>query len=429
MKKTLSLLLAVIMLFTTICMASCSKKTPEEPVDTSEQQETNDNGGNTTDTEAVTGDAANLPDSTFDKPVASDKQAAAMVTVSSIASQYKVSDKNGVTFNPLTCPYFEITGFPYLEQNKSLYRLLLSDKSKYPSGVASHADRTAGGRIRFRTDSDSMTITVKLGTTPTMSHMTVLGIAGIDIYKGTGSDKTWVKAIYPKDGLTRYTQTIQLSGQATDYTLVLPLFAGVESITIAVDKDAQIGTPTPYKYEKPVVFYGSSIVNGCSASRPGTSYPEVVTRMLDANLVNLGFNGAAKGEQVIAQYIAGLEMSAFVLDYDYNADNAQDLLSTHYDFYKTVRNAHPDIPIIIMTKNNVAISDNDDNALRRRAIKNTYNKAIEEGDKNVYYIDGRYVFPEIARDLCTVDGTHPSDLGMYYMAQALYPVLKAALEK
>ncbi|MBE6718563.1 MAG: hypothetical protein E7574_04845 [Ruminococcaceae bacterium] len=427
MKKTLSLLLTVIMLFSTICMSSCSKEPVNNPADTTNNQETNGNEENTPP-KTNTGEE-NLPVSSFDKPVSSDKTPADMVNVSDIADQYKVSDKNGVTFDPLTCPYFDITGFPYLAENKSLYRLLLSDAENYPQGVSSHADRTAGGRIRFRTNSESMTISVTLGTVPNMSYMTVLAIGGIDIYTGTGSNKTWIKSVYPQSGMSRYTQTIELPGTATDYTLVLPLFASIKSITIAVDKDAQIGTPTPYKYEKPIVFYGSSIVNGCSASRPGTSYPEVVTRMLDANLVNLGFNGAAKGEQIIAEYIAGLEMSAFVLDYDYNASSAEDLLSTHYKFYKTVRDAHPDIPIIIMTKTNVVISDSDGNATRRKAIKNTYDKAVKEGDKNVYYIDGRYVFPEVARDLCTVDGTHPTDLGMYYMAQAVYPILKSALEK
>ena len=258
--------------------------------------------------------------------------------------------------------------------------------------------------------------------------MTVLGSAGIDIYKGTGSAKTYFDSIYPSKGSSRYTETIKLSGSTEEYTLVLPLYSAISNLTISLDTTAQVGKPTPYTYEKPVVFYGSSITQGCSASRPGTSYTDVVTRMLDANLVNLGFSGGAKGEQIVADYIAGLEMSAFVLDYDYNASSVDELKNTHYNFYKTIRDAHPDIPIIIMTKNNVAMSTTDTNAKRRAVIKETYDKAVAAGDKNVYFIDGRYVYPEVARELCTVDGTHPTDIGMYYMAQAVYPILKQALE-
>lgn len=422
----LCMLLALITLFSLFSLYSCS--TPEEGGQNVNETQ-GENGGEElpeeTQKPVQTGNSS--PYSVFDPLKPSKKKAEAMVKISDIAAQYKVSDKNGVTFDPITCPYFEISGFPSIEQNKSYYRMLLSDASKYPSGVNGNATKSAGGRIRFRTNSSSITITVTLSSNPDIPYMTVLGSAGIDIYKGTGSAKAYFDSIYPQKGSSRYTETLKLSGSTDDYTLVLPLYAAISNLTIALDAGAQIGKPTPYAIEKPIVFYGSSITQGCSASRPGTSYTDVVTRMLDANLVNLGFSGGAKGEQIVAEYIAGLEMSAFVLDYDYNASSADELRKTHYEFYKTVRTAHPDIPIIIMTKNNVAMSTTDTNAKRRDVIKATYDKAVADGDKNVYFIDGRYVYPEVARELCTVDGTHPTDIGMYYMAQAVYPILKEAL--
>ena len=67
-------------------------------------------------------------------------------------------------------------------------------------------------------------------------------------------------------------------------------------------------------------------------------------------------------------------------------------------------------------------------AERRDVIKATYDNAIARGDKNVYIIYGTEHFGEVGMDY-TADGTHPTDLGYYLMAQRIAPVLKEALEK
>ena len=57
-----------------------------------------------------------------------------------------------------------------------------------------------------------------------------------------------------------------------------------------------------------------------------------------------------------------------------------------------------------------------------------YKKALAEGDKNVYFINGKTFF---GKDLysCTVDSIHPNDLGFYFMAKKLIPVIKKALKQ
>ena len=56
----------------------------------------------------------------------------------------------------------------------------------------------------------------------------------------------------------------------------------------------------------------------------------------------------------------------------------------------------------------------------REVIRKTYANAIERGDKNVYFLDGESFFGTLGRDMCTVDGCHPNDLGFYRMAEAVY---------
>ena len=61
-------------------------------------------------------------------------------------------------------------------------------------------------------------------------------------------------------------------------------------------------------------------------------------------------------------------------------------------------------------------------------MKATYDKAVAEGDENVYFIDGQTVFPAYGGDSCTVDGCHPNDLGFYAMAKVFGEVIRKVIK-
>jgi lysophospholipase L1-like esterase len=178
-----------------------------------------------------------------------------------------------------------------------------------------------------------------------------------------------------------------------------------------------------------VVYYGSSITQGGCASRPGKTYQDIICRRFDYNYINLGFSGSAKGEDAICEHMATLDMSAFVLDYDHNTPSEQNLIDTHEPFYKKVRAAHPDIPIIMVTAPNTKLQGNVNYAgrgflyNRREIIRKTYENAVAAGDQNVYFIDGESFFGTVGRDSCTIDNCHPNDLGFYRMAEQVWRVL------
>jgi hypothetical protein len=70
-----------------------------------------------------------------------------------------------------------------------------------------------------------------------------------------------------------------------------------------------------------------------------------------------------------------------------------------------------------------------ESVLRRNIIFETYQKALSEGNKNVYYIDGEAVFAGPYKNACTVDTIHPNDLGFALMADAIESMLKKAFSK
>ena len=207
----------------------------------------------------------------------------------------------------------------------------------------------------------------------------------------------------------------------------LPLYAGLSSMEIGLPKGVSL-SPAANRAHGTIAFYCSSITQGACASRPGSSYAHIVCRALDADCMNLGFSSAALGEQAVAQYIASREISAFVLDYDHN-HTLEGLAQTHYAFYQTVRDAHPDIPILMLTQPVFSAEATEDQKQRQAIIRQSYERAVASGDQHVYYLCGENFWDSSMPDLYTVDMLHPNDLGHYHMAQAVLDVLKPALDR
>ena len=318
---------------------------------------------------------------------------------------------------------FEIRGLAVAEGERFV-RLPVEELPKYSEGVQLLSYHTAGGRVRFRTDSARVAVRVKSLNAGAMSHMPLTGSAGVDIYK----NGAFAASVRPATGDGGWYEGVYTSpGKMAQYEVNMPLYNGLTAMLIGLTPGAKLLAPEPYRYDKPIVYYGSSITQGGCASRPGNSYQGFLSRWLNADQINLGFSGNGRGEAEMAQYIAGLEMSAFVLDYDHNAPSAEHLERTHEAFFKIIRERHPLLPVVFVSKPDFDL-DPVTNAPRREIIYRTYENARKNGDKHVYFVDGQTLFGEGDRDACTVDGCHPNDLGFYRMAQAIYPALKAGLE-
>ena len=211
--------------------------------------------------------------------------------------------------------------------------------------------------------------------------------------------------------------------------IFLPLYSRVYDLYIGLKRGCKTQKAKPYKHKQPILFYGSSITQGGCASKPGDDYVNRLCRMLDTDVINLGFSGSAKAEKVIVDYIARQNPSIFVIDYDYNAPNAEYLEKTHFSFYEAVRNAHSRIPIVIMPMPTFeGYEKREKNKSRKAIILNTYKKAIENGDENVYFVDCYGSFGALKNGECgTVDGCHPDSLGFFRIAEKLYPLLNRLL--
>ena len=321
---------------------------------------------------------------------------------------------------------FTIHGIWRKEKGQSFLRMPPEIAEAANEGVGWNNTHTAGGRIRFRTNSPYVAIKAVMPDNPTMPHITALGQSGFDLYKSDAGIYSYVGSLIPgnrKHGFDTYKPT---DGKTHTYTVHMPLYDPVEEVYIGLSDTAEIYEAEPYTYTKPVLYYGSSITQGGCASRPGNAYEAMIARRLDADFINLGFSGSARGEKVMAEYLASLDVSVFVCDYDHNAPNAEHLEKTHRPLYETYRKARPDTPVILVTRPDFYPVEED--IKRREAVLETYRYAVANGDRNIYFVDGAKLFEGDFSDSCTVDGCHPNDLGFFRMAQKIGDAVEKALK-
>lgn len=322
----------------------------------------------------------------------------------------------------------------FFAEEEGIYRRVPKEVSDTVNeGVKFLATQTAGGRVRFATDSPYVALRATEPFDVPFGHMPLAGKSGFTLFGDGHYVGTYIPGVelvmnsrqsgsFTFDGL-RY------KGDAmSEMTLYFPLYNAVKEVYIGLRRGSRLEAPKPYRHEKPILFYGSSVTQGGCASKSSDDYINRLSTWLDADILNLGFSGSARGEQSIADYIAAQDVSVFVMDYDYNAPDAAHLQRTHYPLYKTIRTANPTTPIVFLT---MPTFSGCTQPARFAVIEETYRRAKEEGDENVYFVSGDGSVGKYATDgeWGLVDGCHPDSLGFYLMAKNLYPTLDAILNK
>ncbi|MBE6550631.1 MAG: hypothetical protein E7665_00715 [Ruminococcaceae bacterium] len=293
-------------------------------------------------------------------------------------------------------------------------------------GVAGLYKNPAGGRIRFRTDSSRIAIHLEASYMYAASHFTKIGSSGIDVYCEVDGKYRFAGTYLNEFKDFGHEGLITFPGekQIREVMIHMPNYNCVTNLYIGLDEGSLLEHGKKYLSDKPIVYYGSSITQGGCSSRPGNAYTHIISINNNKDFINLGFSGSAKGEEIMANYIAGLEMSAFVMDYDHNAPNPEHLEATHEKFFKIIREKNPALPVVFVSKPDFHTAyyrgvSPVDSIRRRDIIYRTYINAVNSGDKFVKFIDGSSLFNGMNSDACTVDGCHPNDLGFMRMAEVI----------
>ena len=289
---------------------------------------------------------------------------------------------------------------------------------------------SAGMVARFETDATEISVRYTLRSDRlAMPHMPATGVSGVDLYAKHEGQWRWLAVAQPTSKSTTLA-TGGLDPGRREYLLYLPLYNGVESLEIGVPKDAAF-VPQPPRKDKPIVFYGTSICQGGCASRPGMLYTSILGRRLDRPVINLGFSGNGTMDASMGELMGEIDAAVYVIDCLPNMP-ANQVAERTEPLVRQLRKARPDAAIVLVEDRTYDFAflhkdARDRHATSRAALKAAYDKLVADGVKGLSYVPGDTLLG--ADGESTVDGSHPNDLGMMRMADALTPVLKSVLAK
>ncbi|MDB5334462.1 MAG: hypothetical protein JWN70_81 [Planctomycetaceae bacterium] len=312
-------------------------------------------------------------------------------------------------------------------------RLPAKAEGKAPAAVWGLSHHSAGLAVRFVTDARVIHARWTLTKSElAMPHMPATGVSGLDLYvKDSGTTWRWLSVGQPRAQTNSVALVSGLPVGEREYMLYLPLYNGVTSVELGIDKTSFLAVADQRleKHRKPILFYGTSITQGGCASRPGMVHTAILGRRLNYPVINLGFSGNGKMEAEMADLLAELDPAVYVLDCLPNMD-AKMVAERVVPFVKKLRAAHPETPILLVedrTYSNAFLisSSLTRNQTSRVELEKAYKSLLADGTKHLGYLLGEKLLGTDGED--TVDGSHPTDLGFLRQADAMQPALQHLL--
>jgi CubicO group peptidase (beta-lactamase class C family)/lysophospholipase L1-like esterase len=289
---------------------------------------------------------------------------------------------------------------------------------------------SAGLSVRFTTNATRIrmrwTVTQNRLALP---HMPATGVSGLDLYAREGRGWHFVGGARPTETPTNETDVIVgLPPSPREFRAYLPLYNGVSRLEVGVPEDASFRFEAP-STRRPIVIYGTSITQGCCASRPGMAYPAMLGRRLDEPVINLGFSGNGKAEPEIARLLAELDAAVFVLDALPNLTPAQ-VVERMPAFIDTIRAARPRTPIVLVEhlpypNLRFRASKAADVATANASLRRIYDERRKAGDRYLTLVSSATLLGDDGDG--TVDDSHPTELGFARMVDGLEPSLRRVL--
>ena len=291
---------------------------------------------------------------------------------------------------------------------------------------------STGLAIYFETNSKQISAKWKTGATTSFPHVANTLVKGLDLYALDHDQWYYVGIGKPNHAVYQEASIIKdLDGSLRQYLLYLPDYETTDSLLIGVDAAAllQNSSRPIFTKNKPIVFYGTSIVQGASAMRSGMAYPAIIERQLETETINLGFSGNGQLDSMLAVIMSTIDASCFVIDCGPNLTPQQAKERT-LPFLKQLKQLSPNTPILLIEQINYPtarfVSSIDEKIkLINKSFADAFETLEKEGVTGIYYLPAKGLIGEDGE--ATVDGVHLTDLGFYRMAQSIIKKLKTIL--
>ncbi len=341
--------------------------------------------------------------------------------------------------NPLSLDFPTVQGRAWQQElSKPFDRLPAKAEKTVRTEVWNLSHNTAGEYIDFTTNAKEITVRYAVSGGLNMPHMPSTGVSGVDLYaKDKQGEWHWARGKYNfADTITYRFTNIQSASLLTLFRLYLPLYNTVKWMEIGVsEKDALVFSKAENK--KTLVLYGTSILQGACASRPGLAWTNILNRKLNLPVINLGFSGNGRLEPAVTDLLNETTPAVFVLDCLPNLtprDKFPDdtIRARIQASVKSLQSAHPATPILLAEHSCGIPSVSLDSATLadcervNKVLQKTFADMKSSGIKNIYLLTAKAIGLGAES---TVDGIHPNDIGMLQYATAYEKAIRQILAR
>lgn len=340
-------------------------------------------------------------------------------------------------WNPAKATYPVIEGRAWHTNLVRPYdRLPAKAEKMVRDAVWSLGQNTAGEYIKFKTNATEITVRYQITKNKSMDHMPATGVSGVDLYGlDANNNWQWIRGAFSFGDTVQYKFTNVISPVPfKEFRLYLPLYNIPKWMQVGVP-DGKSFTPIEVSKEQPLVLYGTSIMQGACASRPGLAWTNILGRKLNLPIINLGFSGNGRLELPVIDLINETNARLFVLDcqpnlVDKKAYSGGEIENRIRSSVKSLQTHHPDVPILLVEHccgvPEVGVDTTYFNRYKwsSEVMNKTFAAMKKEGIKNIHLLTAKEIGFDAAS---TVDGTHPTDIGMMKYADAYEKVIKGIL--
>lgn len=322
-----------------------------------------------------------------------------------------------------------------LPTNKPYVRLDTVQTRPLTQAVKYLSTNSAGIAVLFETNSKFIKVKWTVKSVAYHSNMTPIVHSGLDLYAKRDGKWVWAGVGRPVNTSPSAEVVVVTNMDSTtkQFMLYAPTYNELTSLEIGVALNATMGVPSKPGIDttKRIVMYGSSIMQGASASRPGMAYPAIIARRTGWDVVNLGFSGNGRMEFPVAEVLATMKASAFVLDCMPNP-TIDEIKERAYPFIKHLLTKRPEVPVLLV-ETAVYESGNFDQRIaeivkqKNLLLLEVYNKLKKEGYKQLYYLSSKGLIGDDHEG--ATDGVHLNDLGFMRQAEKTLPVLENMMKK
>lgn len=309
-------------------------------------------------------------------------------------------------------------------------RLPASAEATVTKNVWNLSRDSAGMMVRFKTDASALHVHYRLSKDRlALANMPATGASGVDFYaRNDKGEWKWVNVTRPNSQEIKVEVLKDLLPGYREYAAYLPLYNGVEFLKIGVPAGSRFEPLAPRK--KPIVFYGTSITHGASASRPGMVHTAILGRRLDRPVVNLGFSGNGRMDAAVGDCLTQIDAAVYVIDCLPNM-NPGLVTERTVPLVKQIRAVKSTTPIVLVedrrfTNEWITPQKKKFHDENHAALRAAYNALVKAGVKNLFYIPGDHLYGDDTEG--ATDGSHASDLGFMRQSDVMEPILRKALK-